>query len=168
MNLLTRTASRLIGMMIACLLFGLMGCASQVRQDSSPTREAVEKQLNFVDIAKFDKDLAASLASDLAEVNVLFYAKVSPNQIPDRLQQWISVVENAGGKVRVEQPPNEPTPRAIPPLLSLLGTAYSAFKDQFKAQPELYRSAARGRQVVIALERSPTGDLLVEKIQFIK
>lgn len=168
MHLLKRSTARLFYALTSCLLCGLMGCATQVHLDRPAPGGAVESKLNFVDIAKFDKDLAASLSSNLNEVNVLFYTKVSPNKLPERIQQWISAAESAGGKVRVEQPPNEPAPRAVLPLLSLLGTAYSAFKDHLMTQPDLYLSAAKGRNVVIALERGTTGDLQVEKIQFIK
>ena len=154
--------------LISCLISSLIGCATKVSVDSQLQNGLVESKLNFVDISKFDKDLAASLSSELNEVNVLFYTKVSPNKLPDRIQQWISAAESAGGKVKVEHPPNEPAPRAILPLLSLLGTAYSAFKDRLAPQPEMYLNAAKGRNVVIALERGPTGDLLVERIQFIK
>lgn len=163
-----KKVTRSFNTLILCLMLSLIGCATKVNFDSFSQSGVAENKLNFVDISKFDKDLAASLSSDLKEVNVLFYSKVSPNKLPDRIQQWISAVESAGGKVKVEHPPTEPAPRAIPPILSLLGSAYSAFKDRLLTQPEMFLSAARGRNVVIALERGPTGDLLVEKIQFIK
>ena len=168
MNRIPQRTSWLRHALISCLMLCQIGCANKISLDSQTQNGLVDNKLNFVDISKFDKDLAASLSSDLNEVNVLFYTKVSPNKLPDRIQQWISAAESAGGKVKVEHPPNEPAPRAILPLLSLLGTAYSAFKDRLVPQPEMYLNAAKGRNVVIALERGPTGDLLVEKIQFIK
>jgi hypothetical protein len=168
MHRILTTPAWLHRMLISCLFFGLMGCATKVQLDGPPSTGAIETNVNFVDIAKFDKDLASSLSSDLSEVNVLFYTKVSPNKLPDRIQQWISAAESAGGKVRVQHPSNEPAPRAILPLLSLLGTAYSAYKDHLAHQHEMYLNAAKGRNVVIALERAPSGDLLIEKIQFTK
>lgn len=168
MHPVSTTTTWLYRTLISCLFFGLLGCATNVQLDSQPQTGAIQNPLNFIDIAKFDKDLASSLSSDLHEVNVLFYTKVSPNKLPDRIQQWISAAESAGGKVRVEPPSNEPAPRAILPLLSLLGTAYSAYKDQLAHQHSMYLTAAKGRNVVIALERAPSGDLLVEKIQFTK
>ena len=168
MHPISKTRALLLYALITCLMCGPMGCATRVQLDNPSQTGVLDNKLNFVDIAKFDKDLATSLSSDLNEVNVLFYSKVSPNRLPDRIQQWISAAESTGGKVRVDQPPNEPTSRAILPLLSLLGTAYSAYKDHLAHQQETYLSAAKGRNVVIALERSPSGDLLVEKIQFTK
>jgi hypothetical protein len=154
--------------MLLALVFTIGACTPSIPLNPSAQSSVAEPQISFVDIGKFDKDLATSLSSDLAEVNVSFYTKVSPNKIPDRMQQWISAVENSGGKVRVEHPPNEPAPRSILPLLSLLGTAYSALKDRLAAQPDIHLNAAKGRNVVIALERSPNGDLLVNRIQFTK
>ena len=168
MNRILQITSWPLKALISLLAVSLIGCASQISPSTQPLSGPVENKLNFVDINKFDKDLATSLSSELDEVNVFFYSKVSPNKLPDRIQKWISAAEIAGGKVKVEQPANEPAPRAILPLLSLLGTAYSTFKDRQGHQDDLYLHSARGRNVVIALERGPTGDLLVGKIQFIK
>lgn len=161
-------SSRLTSTLISLLIVTLIGCSAHQPLDHSPKSDTTDSTLNFVDINKFDKDLAASLTSSHNEVTVLFYTKVSPNKLPERIQQWISAAESSGGKVRVEHPPNEPSPRTILPLLSLLGTVYSALKDHLTPQPEIYTNAAKGRSVIIALERGSTGDLLVEKIQFIK
>ena len=143
----------------------LSACASKSISESLQN-DPVESKLNFVDIIKFDKDLARSLQSDLNEVNVVFYAKVTPNNVPERMQRWISSVENYGGKVQIQNPPNEPSPKGIFPLLSLLGTAYSVIKDRLNSQPDQHLSAAKGRNVVIELERAANGDLMVSKIKF--
>ena len=101
-------------------------------------------------------------------MDVVFYEKVSPNKIPERLQKWISAVERTGGNVKVESPPNEPTPRNVMTILSLLGTAYSATKNQVTLQPESFLLSTKGRNAVISLERGTNGELLVEKIRFVK
>jgi dihydroxy-acid dehydratase len=79
--------------------------------------------LSFIDIGNFDRELTASLNAPLDSVDVVFYEKVSPNKMPERLQKWISAVERSGGNVKVETPPNEPKPRSALTILSLLGTA---------------------------------------------
>jgi hypothetical protein len=56
------------------------------------------------------------------------FDKVSPNNLPDRLQKWISVVEADGGKVLVEPPPNELVARSPFAALSLIGTLITSIK----------------------------------------
>ena len=88
--------------------------------------------------------------------------------MPERLQKWISAVERSGGTVKINTPPNEPKPRSPLALLGLLGSAYTTIKSFVDAQPASYLSSAKGRNAVISLARSPNGDLLVEKIGFVK
>jgi hypothetical protein len=145
-----------------------VGCASNVPLSMPAGSANPESKLSFVDISKFDRELSASLSSEIKEIDVLFYEKVSPNKIPERLQKWISAVENSGGKVRIDTPPNEPKPRSIMTVLGLLGTAYSAIKDLSPLQSEVLFIPAKGRNAVISLGRGPTGELLVDKVQFIK
>jgi hypothetical protein len=145
-----------------------VGCASNVPLSTPSGSAYPESKLSFVDISKFDRELSAALSSDVKEIDVLFYEKVSPNKIPDRMQKWISAIENSGGKVRIDTPPNEPKPRSIMTVLGLLGTAYSAIKNLSSAQSEVFLMAAKGRDAVISLGRGATGELLIERIQFIK
>ena len=137
----------------------------------SPTGQGSDEpkqKLSFIDINNFDRELTASLNAPLDSVDVVFYEKVSPNKMPERLQKWISAVERSGGNVKVETPPNEPKPRSARTILSLLGTAYSAIKNQITPQPESFLSSTKGRNAVISLERGANGELLVEKIRFVK
>jgi hypothetical protein len=127
-----------------------------------------KQQLSFIDIGNFDRELTNSLKGHLDSVDVIFYEKFSPNKIPERLQKWIAAVERSGGNVKVEIPPNEPTPKSAMTLLSLLGTAYSTIKNHIASQPESFLSSTKGRNAVISLERGANGELLVEKVRFIK
>jgi hypothetical protein len=137
----------------------------------SPTKNSnnePKQQLSFIDIANFDRELTNSLNGHLDSVDVIFYEKVSPNKIPERLQKWIAAVERSGGQVKIETPPNEPTSKSVLTLLSLLGTAYSTVKNHTDSQPESFLSSTKGRNAVISLERGTNGELLVEKVRFIK
>ena len=145
-----------------------VGCSSNVPLSTPAGFNLPEQQLTFVDLSKFDRELGAALSSDLKEVDVLFYEKVSPNKIPERIQKWISAVENSGGNARIETPPNEPKPRSIFTVLSLLGSAYSALKNLTPLKSETFLTSARGRDVVIHLVRGPMGELVVDKIKFTK
>jgi hypothetical protein len=85
----------------------LASCASNVPLSSAVESTPTGARLSFLDISKFDRDLSGSLQDKNASVEVAFYDKVSPNNVPDRLQKWISVVEADGGKVLVKTRPNE-------------------------------------------------------------
>ena len=136
--------------------------------NSAKVDVAPKATVTFIDVANFDGELAASLNAPLDSVEVLFYEKISPNKMPERLQKWISAVERSGGSVKINTPPNEPKPRSPIALLGLLGSAYTTIKSFVDAQPASYLSSAKGRNAVISLARSPNGDLLVEKIGFVK
>ena len=151
---------------LLCILLLLNACST-----NSPTTQSnnePKQKLGFIDIGNFDHELSSSLNSQINVVDVMFYEKVSPNKIPERLQKWIAAVERSGGHVKVETPPNEPTPRSALTLLSLLGTAYSTIKNHIASQPESFLSSTKGRNAVISLERGTNGELLVEKVRFIK
>lgn len=100
---------------VVLVALSLGGCAPNLPLNTHSHSSVAEQQLNFVDIGKFDKDLAASLSSDLEEVNVFFYNKVTPNKIPDRMQHWISAVENSGAKSKFNIPLRNQCPEAFCP-----------------------------------------------------
>lgn len=156
--------------MFKYLLIGLLFCviACSTATQSSRVKDEPKQQLSFIDLGNFDRELSESLNSELNLIEVSFYEKVSPNKIPERLQKWISVVEQSGGKVKIETPPNEPTPKNALTLLSLLGSAYSAIKEQSAFRAERLFTSVKGRNAVISLERGLNGELLVNKIQFTK
>lgn len=151
--------------LLISLLLCVVACSTATQ---SRVKDEPKQKLSFIDIGNFDRELAESLNSDINLIEVGFYEKVSPNKIPERLQKWISVVEQSGGQVKVETPPNEPTPKSALTILSLLGSAYSAIKDQSTSRAERLFTSVKGRNAVISLERGLSGELLVDKIQFSK
>ena len=62
-----------------------------------------QARVSFIDISKFDRELASSVDSPLESVDVVFYDRVGPNNMPERLQKWLAAVEKNGGVVRVVQ-----------------------------------------------------------------
>jgi len=156
----------------------MTACASQVPL-SSPSLSAASgassaqtpaplTSLSFVDLPQFDRQLSQSLNADLPQVDVVFYEKVSPNQVPERLQRWLSAVERTGGKVRVNPPPNDITPKDPFFLLSLLGSLVSSIKGIAEVQSDLPLVSAQGRDVVISLERNARGEVIIGKMAFVR
>ena len=146
----------------------LASCASNVPLSSAVETTPTGAKLSFLDISKFDRDLSGSLQDKNALVEVAFYDKVSPNNVPDRLQKWISVVEADGGKVLVEPPPNELIARSPMAALSLVGTLITSIKGFAKFNSERIYESAKGRDAVITLERNNKGEVVINAIKFIK
>jgi hypothetical protein len=150
---------------VVLMVFFLVGCANnpisfQVGQ-SKPKME-------FIDISKFDHDLSTSLADKYDSVEVAFYDKVSPNNVPDRLQKWLSSVEKTGGKVEIRRPVGEFASKDPFALLSLAGTLFSTLKTLATKPFEQNYETAKGRNAIIQLERNKSGEAVVSKIIFVK
>ena len=124
--------------------------------------------LNFIDIAKFDRDMAASLADKYEAVEVKFYEKVSPNSMPERLQNWLSSVEKTGGRVDVYRPAGEPVSKDPFSLISLASTLFSALKSKAMVPFDKNYDSAKGRNAIIQLERNKDGNVVVSSISFVK
>ena len=146
----------------------LASCAINVPLSSAVELTPTGAKLSFLDISKFDRDLSGSLQDKHASVEVAFYDKISPNNVPDRLQKWISVVEADGGKVLVEPPPNELVARSPFAAVSLIGTLITSIKGFAQFNSEKIYESAKGRDAVISLERNSKGEVLVNTIKFIK
>ena len=146
----------------------LASCTSNAPLSSSVESTPTGAKLSFLDISKFDRDLSGSLENRNASVEVTFYDRVSPNNVPDRLQKWISVVEADGGKVSVEPPPNELVSRSPLAVLSLVGTLITSIKGFAKFNSERVYETAKGRDAVISLERNSSGDVVIKAIKFVK
>ena len=146
----------------------MVACASNVPLSSAVESTPTGAKLSFLDISKFDRDLSGSLEDKNKSVEGAFYDKVSPNNVPDRLQKWISVVEANGGKVLVEPPPNEFVARNPLAALSLVGTLITSIKGFANFNSERIYETAKGRDAVISLERNNKGEVVINTIKFVK
>lgn len=124
-------------------------------------------KLTFVDTQNFDSEFAASLANNKSPVSVDFYSPVTPNSIPPRLEKWMAMAETEGGKISVNQPPNELAPKD-PLLLFGLFTGLWELASKLKGQKDSYsmEDSVKNRNVVISLDRNPQGSLYINKIIF--
>ena len=158
MNLYKKLSLSVVGYLI-------VGCSSTVNisQEIKPSN-----QLNFIDIGKFDNDLAVSLKELDATVDIAFYQKVSPNQMPERLQKWISSVEQSGGRVNVEQPNGELAPKDPFSIISIISSIIGGAKNfaDFRTN-DIYKHI-NGRDASVKLVRNSNGEVVVDKVQFVK
>lgn len=147
---------------VGCLI---VGCSSTV---STSQEVKPSNQLNFIDLGKFDRELAVSLKDIDESVGVSFYEKVSPNQVPERLQKWISSVEQSGGRVNVEQPKGEMTSKDPFSVISIISSIIGGAKNFADYRKNDIYQNMKGRDAVVELERNPKGEVVVSRVQFVK
>ena len=150
----------LILLMAVIFVGALFGCQSV---NLAPAKDSI----TFIDTQKFDTELGNSLINNKNPVDVDFYNPVTPNQMPPRLEKWIAVAENTGGKITVTQPPNELAPKDPVLLLGLFTGIWQAIK-LMSGQYSSYTAeeGAKNRDVNIALARNSQGVLYVQKVIF--
>lgn len=124
--------------------------------------------LKFIDIGRFDSDLAMALQSSKGEISVAFYENVSPNSVPVRLQKWLNAAEKSGGVINVSPPPGDMVPKSPALLFGLLGSLWSTLKAWTEISEERMLKAADGRNVTIQLERGKQDEILIKAVTFSK
>ncbi|NBP40008.1 MAG: hypothetical protein EBV34_16500 [Betaproteobacteria bacterium] len=142
---------------LACLI--VVGSQQSFAQ---PTPEPIR----FIDLSKFDTDLERALKGSNESITVMFYEKTSPNNMPNRLQKWVTAVEKSGGKIDVEPPPDEPRPRSPAMLIGLLGGLWSSIKAWGEIRERAMLDAVQTRNVLIHLERNAAGEIIVGRVAF--
>jgi hypothetical protein len=147
--------------MAALTLAGLIVFSSP-QSLAQPTPEPIR----FIDLSKFDSDLERALKGSNESITVMFYEKTSPNNMPNRLQKWVTAVEKSGGKIDVEPPPDEPRPRSPAMLIGLLGGLWSSIKAWGEIREQAMLDAVQTRNVLIHLERNAAGEIIVGRVAF--
>jgi len=148
-------------LMAALTLAGLIVFSSP-QSLAQPTPEPIR----FIDLSKFDSDLERALKGSNESITVMFYEKTSPNNMPNRLQKWVTAVEKSGGKIDVEPPPDEPRPRSPAMLIGLLGGLWSSIKAWGEIRERAMLDAVQTRNVLIHLERNAAGEIIVGRVAF--
>lgn len=100
------------------------GCASKKAVQTDAVAE-----IQFFDSFSFDRKLSSSLRADLPEVTIVFPAAITLNSVPERLDIWLSKVEEYGGTV--ELVPVDDTGKGIlSEILSFMVAVYDYIKDK--------------------------------------
>ena len=139
------------------------GCVT-TGTDSSVVQATPSAKLQFFDIKAFDADLYRALEAKLPEITISFLDQPSPNKTPERLQKWLESLKQTGGQLEVVQPPNELAPKNPLALVGLLGSLWSSGKALVEINDERKLKAINGRKAVVYLQRSKSGELLIDRI----
>ncbi len=115
----------LLPLLSATLLLGLLcACAGQ----NAAAGATPQKEVQFLDSLSFDRKLSASLAVNEPEVTVFFPASITLNNIPERMDKWLSKVEKFGGKVEIQAEPDADR-GIISEIFGLFVKAYEAIEE---------------------------------------
>jgi hypothetical protein len=69
--------------------------------------------LTFFDSVAFDEDLSHTLAKQPNTALVVPSGPFSPNQLPTRLEKWLSVIAKSGGSVKLKKVSADPPSRGF-------------------------------------------------------
>ena len=127
-----------------------------------------KSELSFVDLQGFDKELHSSLSEPLPKVEVAFYNPLTPNALPERLQNWMAAIETGGGKVKVTPPKSTVTAKDPFLLFTLASTLWSASKTAREMSTSAKFNSAQGYDAEILLKVDNSGTSVVDKVIFIK
>ncbi len=114
-----------------CLAFLLLS-ACAARNPAAGT--APLKEVQFLDTTGFDYKLSASLEAKQPSVDVTFPAVITLNNIPERIDKWLSKVEKFGGKVEIQAEP-EPGRGLITEIFSIFIKAFEAAEEKLIYAP---------------------------------
>ena len=131
-------------------------------------QQAGEPDLLFVDISKFDDQLASRLSSGSPVVGVGFYESVSPNSFPPRLEKWLKAVEKNGGQIVITPPSTDLTPKSPALLIGLIGSLWASIKAIREIKEERLLQTTEGRDAELVLERNAAGAVVVSRVNFKK
>ncbi len=127
---MTREKS-ILALLVACLAcLVLSACAPQ----NPAAGTAAQKEVQFMDTTGFDYKLSASLEARQQSVDVLFPAVITLNNIPERMDKWLSKVEKFGGKVEIQAEP-EPGRGLITEIFSIFIKAFEVAEEKLIYAP---------------------------------
>lgn len=158
-------------LLLMAVLLTETGCASVTNQrvGNSIVGELDNKDLQFIDLTSFDKSLAHRLSHHAQDVTVVFYNRLTPSQLPDRLQHWIGAVESQGGHVKVIPPPSPPGAVVAKNPFLLISGLVSLWSTK-KAYAEILRredlKSAKQYDATLMLKQGEAGEVFLDKIIF--
>ena len=152
----------------ALLMFLLTGCQTIPNASNGDASTLAPTTLSFIDFESFDGDLQRALNAGTDKVTINFLDKPSPNKTPVRLQKWIAKMQDAGGKIQIQTPPNELTPKNPFALISMITSLWTGNKAIKELNKDTVFSSIDSRNAVIQLERNSKGELLIGQVVFVK
>lgn len=128
-----------------------------------------KSNIEYSDFDKFDRDMQASVSAETINVvSVVFYEKYSPQDIPQRVQNWISSAEMHSGVVNFKYPEGEETRKSEQSIRQTINRLWDKILNINLNIFNRTQHSIENRDVLIELNRTKTGDIYVQRINFIK
>jgi hypothetical protein len=154
--------------LLICALIALTACTSLPAVNKT---EASSPVVAFIDLDKFDNQLATSLSAGLTQVEVPFLERVSPNKIPERMKVWLNHIEKNGGRIQVQEPASTSGVTAKNPFLIFgIINALKTLNDlSVKAAEEKnFFSNVKGHDAKVILGHNADKEVVVDRVIFVK
>ncbi len=113
-------------------LFGLAACGGS-KPATQPGPVDGPSELTFYDSDGFDRRLASSLSEESESVTTIFPASITTNSIPERLDKWLLMIEDGGGKVELK--PVQTQRGLITDALGFIKRSYDSWRDRALYRP---------------------------------
>ncbi|MGE3538273.1 MAG: hypothetical protein AB7N91_12685 [Candidatus Tectimicrobiota bacterium] len=119
--------------------------------------------LAFFDTSRFDKQLSSTMSRAPAAVVVTLEAQASVNNIPERLNKWLSAVEKNDGSVELQPDPDYPvlTQRGAIGVVSVLLGAFAVIYEAI--ENKILYGPAKGYNATVYYAR---GSGMMTKVVF--
>jgi len=119
---------------LALLLLTLVSCASQSTKPE-PISTGLNKEfikLDYFDSEVFDFKLTNALNNETKQVKLVILSPFNINNIPKRLDKWLSAVNQYQGAVDLQIDPDYPRSKGLlTEALDLIIMSYDAIKETF-------------------------------------
>jgi hypothetical protein len=147
----------------ACSGAGLVQDATTGTDATTQTQGAIGAQdLSFMDAQYFDQAVADLMQQSASQINVGLPTRFTTNKVPERLDKWLSAVQNSGGKVQLK-----PTSEAKSANLALETLLYAAYSIYETYQANLMYSPASNYNAVLYYSKAiGSEDTWIEKVVF--
>ena len=126
--------------------------------DALATAATSDDDITFFDSLAFDEDLSHTLAKQPGKTLVVPSGPFSPNQLPPRIEKWLSVVSKSGGSVKLKKVSSDPPSRGI--LSDMVELSVKSHQD---AETSAMYAAAKSYDAIVTFNGND-----VTGIQFIK
>ncbi|KHD06256.1 hypothetical protein PN36_34185 [Candidatus Thiomargarita nelsonii] len=131
----------------AVLIILLTACVS------NPTKTEPASYLKYINANSFDQRLSVAMEQETPEIEIGILSPFSSNNIPERLDNWLSAINENGGKVKPKPADGE---RIIESLKIILGNIYQDFTR--------YAPAKNYSVAELIYRRNESGEAMIEKI----
>lgn len=131
--------------------------------DVTTSTQHTPKHLQFVDTSTFDKQLSRAMLNKHYEIEISMLTPFSTNNVPKKLDTWLTVIGDSGGEVKVEpveEENAEKTRNFIVPIVLGLVSMYKEYRDQEKYEP------AKNYNATVFYKKNEQGEAIVDKIVF--